>query len=93
MMSPFVGCLKDRIGTRIPTAFGFATIAPLVWLLGVPGSARYSFMSAGAWGSAIYVSAMILLGFQTTFLNGSGMIEATGKSDTCLKKVLNVAVH
>ncbi|KAJ6092710.1 hypothetical protein N7486_007999 [Penicillium sp. IBT 16267x] len=77
MMSPFVGWLKDRIGTRIPTAFGFATIAPLVWLLGVPGSAQYPCISFGNWGPTLYVSAMILLGFQTAFLNGSGMIEAT----------------
>lgn len=79
-MSPFVGWLKDHFGTRIPTAFGFATLAPLYWLLGVPGSAQFPSIDTETWGSTIYVSAMILIGFQTTFLNGSGMIEATGKS-------------
>ncbi|KAJ5552257.1 hypothetical protein N7494_001635 [Penicillium frequentans] len=76
-MSPFVGWLKDRFGTRIPTASGFATLAPLFWLLGVPGSAQFPSIDTETWGSTIYVSAMILIGFQTTFLNGSGMIEAT----------------
>ncbi|KAJ5523187.1 hypothetical protein N7513_012731, partial [Penicillium frequentans] len=76
-MSPFVGWLKDRFGTRIPTAFGFATLAPLFWLLGVPGSAQFPSIDTETWGSTIYVSAMILIGFQTTLLNGSGMIEAT----------------
>jgi hypothetical protein len=82
-MSPFVGWLKDRYGTKIPTAFGFATLAPSVWLLGVPGSAQCPF-SVGDRGPTIYVWAMILVGFQTTFMNGSGMIEATGKLGTIL---------
>ncbi|KAJ5667152.1 hypothetical protein N7507_003016 [Penicillium longicatenatum] len=85
LMSPFVGWLKDRYGTRIPTAFGFATLALLVWLLGVPGSAQCPF-SVGDRGPTIYVWAMILLGFQTTYMNGSGMIEATEVAVSELQK-------
>lgn len=92
-MSPFVGWLKDRFGTRIPTAFGFATLAPLYWLLGVPGSAQFPSIDTETWGSTIYVSAMILIGFQTTFLNGSGMIEATGKSVKKYLEFLIMAIH
>lgn len=93
VMSPFVGWLKDRIGTRLPTTFGFATLAPLFWLLGVPGSTQFPSISPGNWGSTIYVSVMIFLGIQTTFLNGSGMLEATGKLCTPRLKPPVLAVH
>ncbi|KAJ5628892.1 hypothetical protein N7490_011120 [Penicillium lividum] len=75
MMSPFVGWLKDRVGTKVPTAFGFALLAPLMWLVGVPGSVQDS--PIGNRGPALYVATMIFIGFSMTFLNGLGSIEAT----------------
>lgn len=43
VMSPLVGWLKDRVGTRTPTAFGFAVLAPLIWLSGIPGNEHFPF--------------------------------------------------
>lgn len=78
-VTPLVGWLKDRVGTRIPTAFGFAILAPLLWLLGIPGSEQFPFMNQENRGPVLYVLAMTLIGLQFSFLNGAGSIEATGK--------------
>ncbi|KAJ5920886.1 hypothetical protein N7466_009212 [Penicillium verhagenii] len=77
IMAPVVGWLKDRFGTRMPTTFGFAILAPSLWLLGLPGSAQFPSKSMENWGPTLYILAMTLVGFQSAFLNGSGMIEAT----------------
>jgi Na+/melibiose symporter-like transporter len=79
VMSPLVGWLKDRVGTRMPTVCGFTILAPFIWLLGVPGSKQFLSTSFENWGPEVYVIAMVCIGFQLTFLNGSGTIEATGK--------------
>ncbi|KAJ5933437.1 hypothetical protein N7454_005766 [Penicillium verhagenii] len=77
IMAPVVGWLKDRFGTRMPTTFGFAILAPSLWLLGLPGSTQFPSTSMENWEPTLYVLAMTLVGFQSAFLNGSGMIEAT----------------
>ncbi|KAJ5190938.1 uncharacterized protein N7498_009923, partial [Penicillium cinerascens] len=77
VVTPLVGWLKDRAGTRIPTAFGFAILAPLLWLLGIPGSEQFPFINAVIRGTVLYVLVMTLIGIQFSFLNGSGSIEAT----------------
>lgn len=77
MTSPFVGWLKDRVGTRFPTTYGFAILTPLLWLLGVPGSGIFSWADTQARGPALYVTAMILIGLNASCLNAAGSIEAT----------------
>lgn len=79
VMSPLVGWLKDRVGTRMPTVCGFTTLAPFIWLLGVPRSKHFLSTSFENWGPEVYILAMVCIGFQLTFLNGAGTIEATGK--------------
>lgn len=54
IVSPFVGWLIDRIGTRGPTVFGFATLVPLLWIMGVPGDENYSWANEGSRGFVIY---------------------------------------
>jgi hypothetical protein len=63
----------------MPTVCGFTILAPFIWLLGVPGSKQFLSTSFENWGPEVYVIAMVCIGFQLTFLNGSGTIEATGK--------------
>jgi MFS family permease len=77
MMSPFVGWLKDRKGTRIPTVYGYAILTPLIWFLGIPGSGLFSWADTKSRGPALYVLAMVLIGFNSSFLNAAGAIEAT----------------
>lgn len=78
-MTPIVGWLKDRMGTRDPTVFGFAVLVPLVWLLGVPGSDSLSWSNTGNRGPVIYAVVVASVGLASTFLNGAGTIEAAGE--------------
>ncbi|KAF7595395.1 hypothetical protein BBP40_006389 [Aspergillus hancockii] len=75
--APFVGWLKDRVGTRAPTSFAFTSLTPLIWLLGAPGNAKYPSMNVGNRGPILYVVFLVLIGFQSAFLSGAGAIEAT----------------
>lgn len=81
VMTPVVGWLKDRYGTRDPTVFGFFILVPLVWLLGVPGSDGFSWFNTGDRGPVIYAVVVACVGLGSTFLNGAGTIEAAGKFD------------
>lgn len=77
ILSPFVGWLKDRIGTRYPTTLAFAILAPLFWLLGVPGDQRFPWANEDNQGPVIYTVTMIGIGVVITLLNGAGTMEAT----------------
>ena len=76
ILSPFVGWLKDRIGTRDPTTLGFAILTPLFWLIGTPGDERFPWAN-GSRGPIIYTVTLLAIGIISTLLNGSGTIEAT----------------
>ncbi|GIJ90383.1 hypothetical protein Asppvi_009337 [Aspergillus pseudoviridinutans] len=75
VMAPIIGWLKDRVGTRDPAVFAFTLLAPLFWLLGIAGTDLFPW--AKQWGSVLYVLCMVSIGIISTFLNGSGTIEAT----------------
>ncbi|KAI9925444.1 hypothetical protein MW887_005825 [Aspergillus wentii] len=77
VLAPFIGWLKDRVGTRDPTTLGFATLAPLVWLGGIPGDDRFPWANEGDRGRVIYAIAMTGIGIMMVFLNGAGTMEAT----------------
>ncbi|KAI9371740.1 major facilitator superfamily domain-containing protein [Aspergillus egyptiacus] len=76
VVSPFVGWLKDRVGTRAPTAFGFVSLAPAVWLLGVPGNEHFPGVNVGHRAETLYVIAMVLIGALSSFLGAAGTLEA-----------------
>lgn len=79
-LSPLCGWLKDRVGTRIPTTIGFLGLAPLMWLLGVPGDERFPWANEGQRGQIIYAVDVTAVGIVSVLLNGVGVLEATGKS-------------
>lgn len=54
IVSPLVGWLIDRIGTRDPTVIGFATLVPLLWLMGTPGDEWFPWANVGDRGYVIY---------------------------------------
>jgi MFS family permease len=85
-LSPLVGWLKDRVGTRIPTTIGFLGLAPLLWLLGVPGDERFPWANEGHRGQIIYAMDVTAVGIVSVLLNGVGVLEATGK--TCRSSVV-----
>ncbi|GAB1197571.1 hypothetical protein APSETT444_006869 [Aspergillus pseudonomiae] len=77
IMSPLCGWLKDRYGTRYPTAAGFAILTPIMWVLGMPGDDRFPGVNGGKTGQIVYAVCVTAVGTFSCLLNGAGTIEAT----------------
>lgn len=78
LLSPLCGWLKDRVGTRWPTTVGFLLLAPVMWVIGMPGDERFPWANEGDRGKVIYAVGVTLVGSVSCLLNGAGTIEATG---------------
>ncbi|KAF7118905.1 hypothetical protein CNMCM5793_008541 [Aspergillus hiratsukae] len=85
-LSPLCGWLKDRVGTRIPTTVGFLGLAPLMWLLGVPGDKRFPWANEGQRGQIIYAVDVTAVGIVSVLLNGVGVLEATATVEEIEKR-------
>lgn len=81
VLAPLAGALKDRVGTRIPSVIGFLAIAPFIWLLGVPGDARFSPVGSGPGAQALYTIAMVMIGCSIPLLNSIGTLEVSCESN------------
>lgn len=73
IMSSVVGMMKDRIGTRVPTAIGFVIAGIFMFLIGRPniGDEHTSRIA--------YMIAIGGVGFGRTLTAGCGIIEMTSK--------------
>lgn len=78
-VGPLSGWLRDRVGIRIPATLSLASLAPLMWLLGVPGDGQFPWASANGSGPAIYIACMLAIGTVSPFLTGVGVLELTGE--------------
>ncbi|EIT82975.1 major facilitator superfamily domain-containing protein [Aspergillus flavus] len=76
-----VGWMKDRIGSRAPTAVGLFGLLPFVVLLGVPGSGLFPGMGVQGWEKSLYVGCMASIGCLLSLLNGVGSMQATETID------------
>lgn len=76
-VGPLSGWLRDRVGIRIPATLSLVALAPLMWLLGVPGDGHFPWASADASGPAIYTACMLAIGSVAPFLTGGGVLELT----------------
>jgi MFS family permease len=74
-----VGWMKDKIGSRIPTAVGFLGLSPFLLFSGIPGSKVFQRTTAKVWAQPLYVVCMVLIGFLLSLLNGVGTMQATGR--------------
>ncbi|KAK9859747.1 Major facilitator superfamily domain [Penicillium brevicompactum] len=81
ILSPIVGWLKDRVGSRVPTTIGFFSLAPFLWLLGMAGDERFPWAAFGNRGKMIYATCTTTVGCLMCLLNGVGMMEATETID------------
>ncbi|RAH66067.1 MFS transporter [Aspergillus aculeatinus CBS 121060] len=77
ILSPFCGWLKDRVGTRWPTTAGFLLLAPIMWVIGMPGDDRFPWVNEGDRGKVIYTICVTLVGSVSCLMNGAATIEAT----------------
>ncbi|KAL4925395.1 major facilitator superfamily domain-containing protein [Aspergillus undulatus] len=80
LLAPSVGWLKDRIGSRVPTALGLFSLIPFLLPLGIPGDRRFPWINEEQ-GKIIYAFAMGMLGCLMCLLNGVGMMEAAETID------------
>lgn len=79
VLSPLVGWLKDRLGSRTPTTIGFLSLAPFLWLLGAAGDDRFQWATEGQKGKIIFSVCTGMIGCLICLLNGVGTMEATGR--------------
>jgi MFS family permease len=75
-----LGMLKDRVGTRIPTGFGFLVMALCIWLLGAAANDRLAFGRTGHERQIITMVSLVGIGTARAFSSGSGILEITSKS-------------
>ena len=80
LLATFLGMLKDRVGTRIPTGFGYLVMAFSLWLLGAAANDSLVFASSEKKAQAITMVALAGIGTARTFISGSGVLEITSKS-------------
>lgn len=76
-LGPLCQWMKKRLGSRHPIAIGFLTLAPLMWLLGVPGDRKFPWVNEGSRGPVIYAATVALIGVTVSSLHGMGSSEAT----------------
>jgi MFS family permease len=80
LLATFLGMLKDRVGTKIPTGFGFLAMAFSLWLLGAAANGSLVFASIENKAQTITMVALAGIGIARTFISGSGIMEITSKS-------------
>ncbi|KAI9367088.1 major facilitator superfamily domain-containing protein [Aspergillus egyptiacus] len=62
LLGPVVGLLRDRVGLRYPTTFGWAILAPLLVTLGIDDK-------------TIYIVSIVGIGFALAFIRGAGAFQ------------------
>jgi hypothetical protein len=85
IFGPLAGSLKDRVGTRLPAAIAFLIMAPSIWLMGMPGDERFTWLNVGRRGQAVYVTCMLVIGCMIPLLNSVGTLEVTRESSVYRK--------
>ncbi|KAL2831532.1 MFS general substrate transporter [Aspergillus cavernicola] len=75
ILSPLVGCLRDRLGYRYPTTVGWILLAPLLWLLGVPGSNTFSWSRPETHGKVTFVTCTAGIGVISSLVRGAGALQ------------------
>ncbi|KAJ6137178.1 hypothetical protein N7471_003664 [Penicillium samsonianum] len=73
-LGSLAGWLRDRVGLRYPTAIGWTLFAPIMWLLGVPGSDKFPFGSTTN-GEGLFIFAVIAFGVVTPLVRGAGYLQ------------------
>ena len=80
LLATLLGMLKDRVGTRIPTSFGFLAMAFSLWLLGTAANESLVFEGIENKAQTITMVALACIGTARSFISGSAILEITSKS-------------
>ncbi|KAJ6091490.1 hypothetical protein N7467_003459 [Penicillium canescens] len=73
-LGSLAGWLRDRVGLRYPTAVGWALLAPVMWLMGVPGTDIFPSGSILN-GEGMFIFAVIAFGVVVPFVCGTGYLQ------------------
>ncbi|OQE24595.1 hypothetical protein PENSTE_c007G08778 [Penicillium steckii] len=76
-----VGWMKDKYGSRTPTAIGFFGLSPLIIISGIPGSDLTTWVTGKPWENSLYFVCMAFIGCWLSLLNGIGTMQATETID------------
>lgn len=76
ILSSLVGVLKDKFGTRVPTAIGFQMTAIFMFLIGIPNFGDEPL------SQTIYMIAIGGVGLGRTLTSGCGVLELTSESQS-----------
>lgn len=76
-ITPLSGWLYDAIGPKYPITISLICLAPLVWLLGIPGSSQFPRADGELTGPCLLVTAIIGIGAIMPFISGVGTRELT----------------
>lgn len=79
LLASSVGWMKDRIGSRFPTAVGLLGIAPLITLLGIPGDKLFPWVEDAPWVKIVFMVCIALLGCLLSLQSGVGSVETAGE--------------
>lgn len=69
------GWLRDRIGIRGPTVFGWLALIPLILLMGIPGDSHFPWAGGDTAGKSIFTSSLIALGSILPLVRGVGAVQ------------------
>ncbi|KAJ5801023.1 uncharacterized protein N7518_003091 [Penicillium psychrosexuale] len=69
------GWLRDRVGIRGPTVFGWLAMIPLILLLGMPGDSHFPWAGGDAAGKSIFTTGLIALGSILPLVRGVGAVQ------------------
>lgn len=75
VLAPLAGSLRDKVGGRAPTCAGWAILAPLFVLLGIPGDDRFPWAGAESGGKTIYIVCIFGIGVAFCLVRGSGVVQ------------------
>ena len=78
ILGPIVGWLRDRVGLRYPTTIGWILIAPLLWLLGMPGTGAV-WANHGENGKSIFIGGIVAIGAVSPLVRGAGTFQLISK--------------
>ncbi|PLB44415.1 MFS general substrate transporter [Aspergillus steynii IBT 23096] len=77
ILGPLIGCLRDLLGYRYLTTVGWVLLAPLLWLLGVPGSDTFSWSRPETHGKASFFTCITGIGVMLSLVRGGGALQMT----------------
>lgn len=80
ILAPLTGWVRDRAGLRYPTAVGWALLAPVMWLIGVPGSGMVFAPESVVNTESMFIFAVVVFGIVVPFVRGAGSLQVSRES-------------